>query len=313
MLRFVRARCGFTLIELLVVIGIIGLLIALLLPAVQASRESARRAECANHLKQIGLAFLNYADLYKQLPPASTSPVDEGVWSYAFDPAAHLHSWAGLILPFVEEDSLHGTIDFNASSLAPANRQAAAAIVSLYRCPSYMGAEYSQGDKYRDLSEQLAIRNYVALGATDIGTLWGPDPQGKRNPDGTIYYQSATRLRDVTDGLSHTLVIAETREQEVAVWIDGTGAAAVARPFSSNEVPSYAVVGVTSLNYEPYYEWGDAIDSVDCRFGPSSMHPGMVGHLAGDGSVRFVSDTIEVKLYSALVTRAGDEVMDAAR
>ncbi len=311
MLHFVRARRGFSLVELLAVIGIIGLLIGLLLPAVQASRESARRSICTGHLKQIGLALLNYADAHKQLPPASTSPVDEGVWSYAFDPAAHLHSWAGLILPFIEEKPLHGTIDFNVSSLAPANRQAAATSVALYRCPSYTGADYSQGQKYRDLSQHFAIRNYVALGATDIGTLWGPDPQGKRNPNGTIYYQSTTRLREVTDGLSHTLVFAETREQNVAVWIDGTAAAAVARPFSSDEVPSYAVAGVTSLNYEPYYEWGDTIDSVDCRFGPSSMHPGVVAPVAGDGSVRFLSDTIEVKLYAALVTRAGDEVMDA--
>ncbi|MEX2114157.1 MAG: DUF1559 domain-containing protein [Pirellulales bacterium] len=312
MLRCARAKHAFTLIELLVVIGIIGLLIGLLLPAVQASREAARRAQCANHLKQLGLAMLNYADVHTLLPPASTSPVDVGVWNIASDPSAHLHSWAGLLLPYLEEGSLHATIDFKVSSLAPENRVAAATIVPVYRCPSFVGTDYSQGPKYLELSDRLAIRNYVALGATDVGTLWGPDALGERNPNGTIYYQSATRLRDVTDGLSHTLLISETREQEVAVWLDGTGAAAVARPFSADNVPSYAVADASTLNYEPYYEWGDAIDSVDCRFASSSMHPGVVGHLAGDGSAHFLSDTIEPKVYDALVTRAGGEVMDAA-
>jgi hypothetical protein len=106
------------------------------------------------------------------------------------------------------------------------------------------------------------------------------------------------------------LVIAETREQEVAVWIDGTGAAAVSRPFSADNVPSYAVADASALNYEPYYQWGDAIDSVDCRFGSSSMHPGVVGHLAGDGSAHFISDQTDPKLYDAMVTRAGSEVTE---
>jgi prepilin-type N-terminal cleavage/methylation domain-containing protein len=310
MSRSARASRAFTLIELLVVIGIIGLLIALLLPAVQASRESARRAQCASHLKQMGLAILNYADVLRTLPSASTSPVDAGVWNYAGDPSIHLHSWAGLLLPYIEEGSLHATIDFDVSALSPANRQAAETVMPLYRCPSFVGSDYSQGAKYQDISERLAIRNYVALGATDVGSLWGPDAQGERNPNGTIYYQSATRLRDVSDGLSNTFLIAETREQEVAVWIDGTGAAAVSRPFSADNVPSYAVADASALNYEPYYQWGDAIDSVDCRFGSSSMHPGVVGHLAGDGSAHFISDQIDPELYDALVTRAGGEVID---
>ena len=140
-----RASRAFTLIELLVVIGIIGLLIALLLPAVQASRESARRAQCASHLKQMGLAILNYADVLSVLPSASTSPVDVGVWNYAGDPSIHLHSWAGLLLPYIEEGSLHATIDFDVSALSPANRQAAETVMPLYRCPSFVGSDYSQG------------------------------------------------------------------------------------------------------------------------------------------------------------------------
>jgi prepilin-type N-terminal cleavage/methylation domain-containing protein len=311
MARTWHSRRALTLIELLVVAAIIGLLVALLLPAIQASRESARRAQCLNNFKQLGIALHNYADVHGQLPSASTSPVDVGVWNFANDPTVHLHSWAGMLLPYLEESSLHGTIDFHASSLAPANRDVAATLVATYRCPSFVGQDYSQGKKYLELYDRFAIRNYVALGSTSVGTLWGPGIDGKRRPDGSMYCQSTTTWKDITDGLSQTVVIAETREQDVAVWIDGTGAAAVARPFSADNVPSYAVEDATSLNHDAYYVWGDTIDSIDCRYGPSSMHAAVVGHLAADGSARFLADTIEPKLYDALVTRAGGEVTGA--
>jgi prepilin-type N-terminal cleavage/methylation domain-containing protein len=306
-----RARHGFTLVELLVVIAIIGLLIGLLLPAIQSSRESARRTQCLNNLKQIGLATQNYATQQGCLPPASTSPVDVGVWNYATNHSVHLHSFAGMLLDFLEDSSLRGIIDAKVSSLDPANRPAAATIVPYYRCPSFTGFDYSQETRYTAISKTFAIRNYVALGATDIGRLWGPGFDGKRRPDGTIYNQSETKLKDITDGLSHTAIVAETREQNVSVWIDGTGAAAVGRPFTVNNVPSYAL-DVTALNYGAYYEWGDTNDSIDCQFGPSSMHGGgVVGHLLADGSARFIVDSIEPALYDALITRAGGEVNTA--
>jgi hypothetical protein len=235
--------------------------------------------------------------------------VDVGIWNYEFDQSVHVHSWASLILPFLEGANLQATIDFRVSALDPANRQAASTVISSYRCPSFIGGDYSSHPKYTAVSPTLAIRNYLALGATTVGSLWGPGPDGIRRPDGSIYSESDTRLRDVTDGLTHTVLIAETREQDIAVWIEGTGAAAVGRRFSVNEVPSYAGPEV-SLNYHPYYLWGDTIDSVDCEYGPSCMHGGQVGHLLGDGSARFVNDTIEPALYDALVTRAGGEVTE---
>jgi prepilin-type N-terminal cleavage/methylation domain-containing protein len=310
MSRSHESERGVTLIELLVVIALLGLLIALLLPAIQAARESARRTHCLNNLKQLAVGLHSYCDALGRLPSASTSPVDVGVWNFETDPGVHLHSWAGLILPFLEESSLGRTIDYNVSALAAANRQAAATVVSVYRCPSFLGGDYSEDPKYTLMSPTMAIRNYVALGATTVGSLWAPGPLGLRRPDGSIYCQSNTRLEDITDGLSHTLFIAETREQNVAVWIDGTGAAAVARPFVVDNVPSYAASEV-SLNYRPYYEWGDSNDSIDSLWGPSSMHGGQVGHLLGDGSARFIDDSIEPTLYDALVTRAGGESHDA--
>lgn len=308
MSRPATLRGGFTLVELLVVIAIVGLLVALLLPAIQAARE-VRRSQCLNHLKQIGLAVQGYADTFRRLPSASTSPVDVGVWNYETDSRVHIHSWASLILPFMEDASLHAIVDYKVSSLDPANRGAAAMVLPIYRCPSFDGADFSREPKYTAISPELAIRNYVALGATSVGSLWSPGADGRRHPDGTIYYQSDTRFKDITDGLSHTALIAETREQNAAVWLDGTGTAAVARPFDLDNVPSYAK-DASSLNYEPYYLWGDTNDSIDCLFGPSSMHGGQVGHLLGDGSARFIDESIEPALYDALVTRAGGETLD---
>jgi len=305
----VGSRRGFTIVELLVVIAIIGLLVALLLPAVQYARESARRATCLNHLLQIGVALHHYADAHKRLPPASTNDVDFGVWNYDTNNNIHLHSWASLILPYLEGSSLQGAIDYQSSALGPANRAAAETIVADYRCPSFAGQDFSQEPKYLAIFPRFAIRNYVALGATTVGRLWGPGPDGKRRPDGTIYCLSDTRLKDVSDGLSNTVIVCETREQNAAVWIDGTGAAAVGRRFVIDDVPGYAGKE-SSLNFAPYYEWGDSNDSINSLYGPSSMHDAVVNHLLGDGSARGISDTIEPRVYDALITRAGGEVVD---
>jgi prepilin-type N-terminal cleavage/methylation domain-containing protein len=309
MAHVAQARRAFTLIELLAVVAIIGVLVALLLPAIQASREAARRSNCVNNLKQLGIALHNYADTYARLPPASTSPVDVGVWNYATDPTVHLHSWAGLILPFIEEEPLWRSIDFNRSSLAPENQPAASRQINAFRCPSYTGNEFSTNKKYVAISPNFAIRNYVALGASTIGSLWAPGVDGKRRPDGSIYPESETKFKDITDGLSHTVLLGETREQDIAVWIDGTGAAAVAHPFSPDIVPSYALEA-SSLDFTPYYQWGDTGDSVDCEYGPSSEHSGgVVNHLMADGSVVAFSGGMDPKLYAALVTRAGAEIV----
>lgn len=307
MSRFSLQRRGFTLVELLVVIAIIGLLVALLLPAIQAARESARRAHCLNNLAQIGVALQHYANAHHRLPPASTSDVDFGVWSYAADPTVHLHSWRSLILPFVEGSNLAQFVDYNDSALAAGNRRAASTVVPLYRCPSFAGLDFSRESKYTAISREFAIANYMAMGATTVGSLWGP-AAGDRSPDGAIYCLSDTRLKDVTDGLSRTIFVVETREQNAAVWIDGTGAAAVGRRFDIGTVPSYAGPEL-SLNYAPYYEYGDTNDSIDSRYGPSSMHPRVVLHLFGDGSAREISENVDADLYDALVTRAGGETV----
>ncbi|MDB5391892.1 MAG: prepilin-type cleavage/methylation protein [Planctomycetaceae bacterium] len=288
---------GFTLIELLVVIAIIAVLIALLLPAVQQAREGARRAACRNNLKQIGLALHNYEGSYRMFPSSSTSAIDTGIWNS--NPAQyHLHSWAGMILPNIDQAALYNKVNFNVSALDPANYAVASQRIQIYRCPSYSGNDYSLEPLYVALSPNFAIRNYVAFGATTVGKLWN------QGPDGVFYARSSSRMADITDGTSNTLFLAETREQNASVWIDGGTSSLTSRRYDDTNPPSYAANQI-ALNYTPYYNSGG--QGIDCLWGASSMHVGGAQHLFGDGGVRFISQNINGNVYDALTTRAGGE------
>lgn len=291
-------RSAFTLVELLVVIAIIGVLVAVLLPAVQYAREAARLSSCRNNLKQIGLALQQYEGVHKAYPPSSTTFIENGIWSQQPE-QYHLHSWASLILPQLEQDNLHERIDYHQSSLAAGNRVAAATVISLYRCPSFVGAPFTAEPRYLALGSSYAIRNYVAIGGTSVENLW-------KQPDGAIYPQSPTRPRDITDGLSHTLFIAETREQDAAVWIDGSTASVSTLIY--DDASSNFSDFVAALDYTPYYPSGG--QGIDCLWGPSSRHNAGAFHLLGDGSVQFIHDQVDVRVYVSLTTRAGRESLD---
>ncbi len=301
-------RRGFTLIELLVVIAIIAVLIALLLPAVQQAREAARGTQCKNNLKQIGLALHNYESSHLLFPPSSTSGFGAGVWNYPgtgpSDPAIHLHSFASLILPYLEQGNLYNTVDYNVSSLDPANRSAAEEVLPFYRCPSFTGSNFSADPLYVTGvgSDRFAIRNYVAMGAVSVLGLSGAVPA-----EGVLYPGSTTRFRDIPDGTTNTIMIAETREQNSSVWIDGTTASVAAR-WTDLSSPTFAGNSV-SINYTPYFPGGIFPNSIGQLYGPSSVHEGGAHHLLGDGSVHFLSANMDVDLYDSLTTRAGSEIV----
>ena len=289
-------RRGFTLIELLVVIIIIAILVALLLPAVQQVREAARRTACRNNLKQIGLALHNYERTFHRFPPGSTSRIDYGVWTS--NPSQyHLHSWASLILPNLDQAKFYNQVNYNVSALDALNVVAAAQKIVVYRCPTYSGNDFSHEPQYVQLSAKYALRNYVAIGATTIGNLW-------KSPDGVIYPQSTTRVEDIWDGTSSTVLVAETREQNAAVWIDGGTASLTSRRYDDGNPPSYAAADM-AINYTPYFN--SAGQGIDCLWGASSEHIGGAHHLFGDGSVRFLSQHISAAVYDGLVTRDGGE------
>lgn len=295
-----RHRRGFTLIELLVVIAVIAVLVALLLPAVQQAREAARRTQCSNNLKQMGLALHNYESVHRVFPSSSTSRIDFGVWNS--EPAQyHLHSWTSMILPFIEETNLSREVDFSVSALDEINREVAAEVIPVYRCPSYAGPVYSQNPMYTALSPKYAIRNYAAMGATTIGRIY-------ERPDGVFYALSKTRVADVKDGMSTTIFIVETREPNAAVWIDGGTSAVTAHAYVETNPPEYASAEV-GLNRTPYFNVV-ANQGIDCEYGPSSMHYESVTHLFGDGTVKPISENIDTKVYDKLVTPAGGEKVD---
>ena len=304
----VRRRSAFTLIELLVVIAIIAILIALLLPAVQQAREAARRTQCKNNLKQIGLAIHNYESTHRVLPPSSTSGFGRGVWLYPgsgpSDPDVHLHSFASLILPYLDAANLYDQIDYHVSALDPVNQDSASQILPFYRCPSYDGLSYSDDPFYVTTVgyDRFAIRNYVALGARTVVGLSGAIPA-----EGVMYPGSRSTFKNITDGATNTLMIAETREEKAAVWIDGTSAAVAAR-WMQPLPPTFAGDSV-SINYEPYFQGGVFPDSIGQNWGPSSLHTGGAYHLLCDGSVHFLSDSLDVNLYDALVSRNDGEVV----
>ena len=301
-------RRGYTLIELLVVIAIIAILVSLLLPAVQQAREAARRTQCKNNLRQIGLALHNYESTHSVFPPSSTSGFGAGVWNYPgrgpSDPAIHLHSFASLILPFLDQSNIYNRVDYNVSSLDPVNRFLASQVLPFYRCPTYSGHSFSTDPLYTTNVgfDKFAIRNYVAMGAVSVLGL-----AGLVSAEGVLYPGSATRIGEISDGTSNTVMISETREENSSVWMDGTTAAVVAR-WTNLWSPTFQGDSV-SINYTPYFPGGVFPNSIGQAWGPSSMHSGGAHHLLGDGSVHFLSESMDVELYDSLTTRAGGEVV----
>lgn len=184
---------GFTLVELLIVLAIIGVLVALLLPAVQAAREAARRLQCQNHLKQIGLALQNYEGISRCLPGARTG-------------TPHLWSGSAQILPHLEGNAVFDAIDFKYSPLQAANAAAVRSIVPTYLCPS---------DSPDRLHPNFGPNNYVANAGTGVQSAGSFRPEDGLQ-DGVFFDRSAIRFAQVTDGLSNTAAYSET--------IKGTGA-----------------------------------------------------------------------------------------
>lgn len=297
-------RRAFTLIEVLVVVAIVALLIGLLLPALHVARDAARRSQCGNNLRQIGLAVQGHEAAKGRLPAGSTDPVVDGIWNWTDTPDAKHHGWTTLILPYLEEQSLARLVDPTTSAFAAANRGVAGTIIPIYRCPAFPGTPHATDPLYIALGSPYALRNYVALGATTAGNLyWEPAFRTPPTQDGSIYPQSRTRLGEITDGLSRTILVSETREQGAAAWIDGSTACITSRRIDASNAPTYAGPE-NALNYVPYYRYGGG-QSIDMEYGPSSSHAGVVAQLRADGSVEFLSDSTAAAVYDALVTRAG--------
>ena len=228
-----QKRVGFTLIELLVVIAIIGILIALLLPAVQAARESARRTQCANNLKQLGIALHNYVDARRKFPSSTmqATPLTGGFENGTLGEFYCFGSLA-LLMPYMEGNNLYNTMDFRQPiyvpggvgsagyNIAPANVLAAGTLVPMYLCPS---------DMYKSVSSDYGVTNLGPVNyAACVGS--GINLGSPFNTDGPFYAQSSTSPADLLDGLSNTAAFSEC--------LLGTGPENAAGPMPGKDIQS---------------------------------------------------------------------------
>lgn len=290
---------GFTLVELLVVIAIIGILIALLLPAVQAAREAARRSQCTNNLAQLGLALQNYDSAHEMLPPGVVNP--EGPIHNV--PSGYHMSWLVQLLPYVEEQVTFRYVDFSVGVYDKKNQPVAATEISTFACPS--DPRYSPEDRWTS--------NYAGC-HHDVEAPIDADNHG------VFFLNSHVRYRDIPDGAVHTIFVGEKKsDADDLGWTSGTRAtlrntgtainatAVVTQapdPFGGGS--SMAGMGGPAEE-EPEAAVDDASDLAVGGFG--SYHPGGANFSLGDGSVRFLSETIDAQIYEQLGHRADGKLM----
>lgn len=294
---------GFTLIELLVVIAIIAVLIALLLPAVQQARESARRTQCRNNMKQIGLAIHNYEGSVRCFPPVGIT-VSGGQG----------HSMFTFILPYIDQAPLYSKIRIDLpvtdpSNLPPANLMGGTVIPG-YNCPSSAGpriADYGAPANFLPFPAGVALFGTLdygittGIGAPFSGFLPVGTPTGST---GLLDYNAARRHSDCTDGLSNTILIAED-------------AGRLDRYQMGKKIAGY-VDGAAWADYNSeYYVHGSNADgsggrcAINCDNSNEiySFHTGGAMVLVGDGTVRFLNANIDGRILAGLISRNGGEVL----
>lgn len=271
-------RRAFSLIELLVVIAVIAVLVGLLLPAVQNAREAARRATCRNNLKQLGLALHNYHQAHKLFPPGSLNrgPVQAHHTGWG---------WGALMLPQLEQQSLYDQINFFQPLTFGSNQALLAQGLSVWRCPSD-----SAPDAIQISGSQLATGNYAGC----AGSMTG---------EGILFGFSSVRISDVTDGTSHTILAGERVNQlnvpKLGSFTSGWyGAIPGLNSATPNSIPHLENNGLFTPNSD-----------LNFPYAFQSRHTGGVNLLLCDGAVRFVSDNIDSRVWNALGSRKGGEVI----
>lgn len=340
--RFVRER-GFTLVELLVVIAIIGILVALLLPAVQAAREASRRMSCSNNLKQLALASHNYHDTYKRMP------LNYSQWGGGGKPTRDpldglTSSWMITVLPFIEQQPLYDRIDFNfgvrndprnatfgAGTVGPSNEWVAYQIIPAFLCPS----DTNEGRmdlgraNYRNprADNRWGVNNYKGVAGANWGwgnfqVTTGPGAQTRNGQTSNgldqgngIFFRGAqnspgpcsTAMSYITDGTSNTFMLGEAIPEWCThtwwFWHNGTTATCAIPLNAQAQVAS--CLTQSSRNARMQCARGDWPNNYSFM----SRHPGGGQFALADASVRFVPDTININVYRGAATMGSGETI----
>lgn len=269
-----KRRSGFTIVELLTVVGIVAVLLAILLPAVQQARLAARRTQCSNHLRQIALALHHYHDVHNVLPPGSL------VLGPSF-PVASGWGWGAMVLPWLEQDGLYRRIDFDLGTAVGSNRALIAQPLKIWRCVSNSGPERVNVELRGSDEVELGYGTYLANAKLMSG-------------------MSSTKFADVTDGLSNTVLLGERgwnpSPNASAFSSSWCGIVASADAYVFQSVPFLELLEFRPINY--------LIGGAECF---SSQHSGGAQFALCDGSVQFLSESMDGGMFQALGTAAGGE------
>jgi prepilin-type N-terminal cleavage/methylation domain-containing protein len=306
-------RHAFTLVELLVVIAIIGVLIALLLPAIQAAREAARRIQCASHLKQLALGLQSYHDAHRQFPPGGMS--------------CNNLSWRCFVLPFIEQMAIHDQLENygsfnqgecrggtnnegdNGANLVATNR------IDLFQCPSSTDLRTKSSFSLTD-GRVTHVSHYFGvagpLGYNPVtGKSYSSAFEGTLNYggyalDGVLGMNSTVRLNDITDGTSTTFILSEIKNGDANAWTAGAFISGTSDPITNNNSGTKAQGAMKNVRLAINTPRIDV--DLDNEYAFSSYHPGGAHFASADGSVTLVEEDIDMVLYKALCSMDGGEI-----
>ncbi|MEO2049156.1 MAG: DUF1559 domain-containing protein [Pirellulales bacterium] len=295
-----KTHNGFTLVELLVVIAIIGILVALLLPAIQAARESARRTQCANNLKQMGLALHNHVSTHGgELPPGNPGRGLQGLFSY--------------MLPLLEEDNVYAQLELDNPGIHHKYRERFNPIrfvpVSAYHCPSFDGPQVFRSTvKTYQLG---AVTTYQGVGGVlnDQVVIQTASIYGDLPDNGAFGWEFRRRLSEVTDGTSNSLAIGEFvhRDKIGGAYVDPPGNV---RPWILGDNGNIGTYSLKITELPPNIEIDRIADGVPFNHLPmGSYHTGITQFVLLDGAVISLNDEIDLSVYQSMATVNGEEVI----